>query len=129
MSPKSEKILAAPRPAKSLFGCLLRRRLGSTRRYHESWNEFERSQGTERPKFDPVWEEFRGLFKKEFPVSVHTQRYQLVMKSILMLLDSQDPDEWSFYTASYDKIGKPVRRWPSDSLLARDFNKVKRYLF
>ena len=36
---------------------------------------------------DPRMEMYRGLFARQFPVSVHTQRYQLVMKSIQMLHD------------------------------------------
>ena len=44
--------------------------------------EAERSLGPP-PEKDLTWEGFRGLFAGEFPVSVHTQAYQVIRKELL----------------------------------------------
>lgn len=64
----------------------LRHQLSKARRYVEAWDEYEAGRGP-RPRFEPGLEDFKPLFHREIPASVHTQRYQLVMKSILMLHD------------------------------------------
>ena len=48
------------------------------------WQQYEAWQaGTgEKPKFDPTLELLRGLFRHEFPVSVHTQIYQVVLQTL-----------------------------------------------
>ena len=39
------------------------------------------------PERDLTWEDFRPLFRGEIPVTVHTQAYQVVLKTIVMLSD------------------------------------------
>ena len=48
---------------------------------HEAWQQ---GRG-EKPKFDPTLELLRGLFRQEFPVSVHTQIYQVVLTTLQQL--------------------------------------------
>jgi imidazolonepropionase-like amidohydrolase len=48
---------------------------------HEAW---ERGEG-EKPDYDPTQELLRGLFRQEYPVSVHTQMYQVVLQTIRQL--------------------------------------------
>ena len=58
--------------------------------YHEKWNAFEAGKTKEKPDFDPVWHDFRGIFRKEVPISVHTQIYQVFLKTLTMLNDELD---------------------------------------
>ena len=48
---------------------------------HEAWQQ---GRG-EKPKFNPTLELLRGLFRQEFPVSVHTQIYQVVLTTLQQL--------------------------------------------
>ena len=48
---------------------------------HEAWQQ---GKG-EKPKLDPTLELLRGLFRQEFPVSVHTQIYQVVLTTLQQL--------------------------------------------
>ncbi|MEO6594005.1 MAG: amidohydrolase family protein [Planctomycetota bacterium] len=45
---------------------------------HEAWQVGK----AEKPKFDPTLELLRGLFRQEYPVSVHTQIYQVVLQTL-----------------------------------------------
>jgi imidazolonepropionase-like amidohydrolase len=56
------------------------------RKYHESWKEFEAGKGP-KPEFNPFFHDFRGLFERKFPATVHTQIYQVVAETIQMLND------------------------------------------
>jgi imidazolonepropionase-like amidohydrolase len=62
-----------------------RQTLLKARAHHEQWEAFEKGETKTAPEFDPAFDKFRGLFRREFPVSVHTQLYQVVMTSIDML--------------------------------------------
>jgi imidazolonepropionase-like amidohydrolase len=62
-----------------------RQTLEKAQEYHKKWEAYESGQSTERPQYDPIFDDFRGLFKREYPVSVHTQIYQVVMTTIDML--------------------------------------------
>lgn len=53
--------------------------------YHRQWEAFEKGETKKKPVYDPVWDDFRGLFRREYPASVHTQIYQVVMTTITML--------------------------------------------
>jgi imidazolonepropionase-like amidohydrolase len=64
-----------------------RQTLLKARAYHERWEAFEKKETDVKPEFDPVFDKFRGLFRREFPVSVHTQVYQVVMTTIDMMGD------------------------------------------
>ncbi|MGE0708032.1 MAG: amidohydrolase family protein [Planctomycetota bacterium] len=100
-APGSLKIAQAGNPEGYWFGVgrsfmnyNLRQTLQKARAYHERWTAWE-ERVQERgaagagppPARDPIWHEFRGLFRKEFPTSVHTQMYQVVLETITMLHD------------------------------------------
>lgn len=59
----------------------LRRTLQRGRDYTRAWEEFDAGRGP-KPKFDPGLQYLRGLFRNEFPVSVHTQAYQVVLETL-----------------------------------------------
>lgn len=54
------------------------------RRYWEQHEAWQQGRGA-KPKFDPTLELLRGLFRHEFPVSVHTQIYQVVLTTLQQL--------------------------------------------
>jgi imidazolonepropionase-like amidohydrolase len=54
------------------------------RRYWEQHEAWQAGRG-EQPKFDPTLELLRGLFRHEYPVSVHTQIYQVVLQTLQQL--------------------------------------------
>ncbi len=56
------------------------------RKYHEQWKAFEEGKGA-KPDYDPYFHDFRGLFERKFPTTVHTQIYQVVAETIQMLND------------------------------------------
>lgn len=94
--PGSLKIAQAGNPERYWWGVRrsfmnwnTRQTLLRARAYHESWELFEAGRG-EKPRIDPAFEDFRGLFRREFPNSVHTQIYQVVLKTITMLNDELD---------------------------------------
>lgn len=63
-----------------------RQTLEKARAYHEQWEAFEKNTpGARQPQYDPIFDDFRGLFRREFPASVHTQIYQVVMTTVDML--------------------------------------------
>jgi imidazolonepropionase-like amidohydrolase len=48
---------------------------------HELWQQGKAS----KPELDPTLELLRGLFRQEYPVSVHTQIYQVVLQTLQVL--------------------------------------------
>ncbi len=54
------------------------------KRYWEAHEAWQAGKG-EKPKFDPTLELLRGLFRHEYPVSVHTQIYQVVLQTLQQL--------------------------------------------
>ncbi|MDX2199660.1 MAG: amidohydrolase family protein [Phycisphaerae bacterium] len=54
-------------------------------KYHKAWEAYEKGESTKKPAFDPIFDGFRGLFRKEYPVTVHTQIYQVVLMTVQML--------------------------------------------
>ncbi len=62
-----------------------RQTLEAAQTYHETWEAFEKGETTEKPDMNPIYEGFRGLFRRDFVVSVHTQGYQVLMTTVLML--------------------------------------------
>jgi imidazolonepropionase-like amidohydrolase len=54
------------------------------KRYGEKYEAWAAGKG-EKPRFDPTLELLRGLFRHEFPVSVHTQIYQVVLTTLQQL--------------------------------------------
>ncbi len=91
-SPGSLKIAQAGNPEgywygvrRSFMNYNIRQTLEKARRYHREWKAHESGEREEKPRYDPIWHDFRGLFEHEFVVSVHTQWYQVLMMSVLML--------------------------------------------
>ncbi len=91
-SPGSLKIAQAGNPERYWYGVgrsfmnyNTRQTLEKAKAYHERWNAYEAGDANEKPAFDLFYDEFRGLFRHEYPVSVHTQIYQVVMTTIDML--------------------------------------------
>lgn len=52
--------------------------------YHEEWDRHQKGLGP-KPESRPDLELLRGLFRHEYPVSVHTQIYQVVLETIRQL--------------------------------------------
>jgi len=103
-APGSLKIAQAGNPERYWFGVgrtymnwNLAQTLVKAKAYHEAWSEWEAArdaaqQGAGPPAGEPPereleWEGFRPLFRGEVPVTVHTQSYQVVLRTIRMLRD------------------------------------------
>lgn len=91
-SPASVKIAQAGNPERYWFGVgrsfmyyNLRQTLQAAQDYHEAWNAYEAGETTVQPDFNLAFDDFRGLFAREYPATVHTQSYQLVMSTVDML--------------------------------------------
>lgn len=65
---------------------VIRQELKEGQLYHRQWEAYERGTAP-KPKFNLRLEYFRPLFRREIPVAVHTQQYQVVMATIRMLHD------------------------------------------
>ncbi len=66
---------------------VIRKSIGDGKRYHEAWSAWERGERQERPAFDLRYDLMRGLFRREFPVAVHTQIFQVVQATMRILVD------------------------------------------
>lgn len=93
-SPGSLKIAQAGNPERYWYGVgrtmmnyNTRRTLEQARDYHLEWKAWEEGETDEQPHFNPIYDEFRGLFRRDFIASVHTQAYQVVMTTLDMLSD------------------------------------------
>jgi hypothetical protein len=100
-APGSLKIAQAGNPEGYWFGvgrAYMNWNLGQTldkaQAYHRAWEDWERlvrergeTGAGPAPARDPVWDDFRPLFRGEIPVTVHTQMYQVVMKTLVQLHD------------------------------------------
>ncbi len=71
----------------------LRFTLERGREYYQAWEDFDAGAGP-RPEFRADLEYLRGLFRHEYPVSVHTQIYQVVLETIREL--RQEFGLWTF---------------------------------
>lgn len=95
--PGSIKIAQAGNPERYWYGVgrmlmnyNTRQTMEKAKAYHEAWTRFEKGETSTEPVFDPMWNDFRLLFEKEYPASVHTQIYQVVMTTIDMLANKLD---------------------------------------
>lgn len=91
-APGSLKIAQAGNPewywygvGRSYMNYNTRQTLEKALAYHERWVAFEDGTASEPPMYDPIFDDFRGLFQRKFPASVHTQIYQVVMTTVDML--------------------------------------------
>ncbi|XHC26720.1 amidohydrolase family protein [Phycisphaerales bacterium ac7] len=91
-APGSIKIAQAGNPEGYWFGVgrsfmnyNTRQTLEEAKAYHEAWVAYENGESEEKPEYSIVFDDFRGLFAREYPATVHTQAYQLVMTTIDML--------------------------------------------
>ncbi len=90
--PASIKIAQAGNPerywfrvGRSFMNYNLRQTLQAARDYHQWWLDFESGKVKEQPLFDPIYDPFRGLFRGEFIASMHTQQYQVVMMTLMLV--------------------------------------------
>lgn len=65
----------------------LRQQLDKAKAYHEAWEAFEKGVSKIKPEANPEFDRIRGLFRKEFPVIVHTADARDVMGTIRMFHD------------------------------------------
>jgi imidazolonepropionase-like amidohydrolase len=70
---------------RSFMNFNLRQTLQKARAYHEACTAYEKGEAPKPPAYDPLFHDFRGVFRREYPTSVHTQIYQVVMMTIDML--------------------------------------------
>lgn len=108
--PGSLKIAQAGNPERYWYGVgrsfmnyNTRQTLLKALKYHKAWEDFEGGRTKVKPEFDPTFDDFRGLFRRDFIASVHTQIYQVVLTSVDMLakklhlrtvLDHSEFDAW-----------------------------------
>ena len=59
----------------------LRRTLAEGHAYYRAWEDFDAGKGP-KPEKQPGLEYLRGLFRHEYPVTVHTQVYQVVLETL-----------------------------------------------
>ncbi len=92
-SPGSLKIAQSGNPerywygvGRSMMNWNTRDTLLRARKYHEAMKAFEEGRGP-KPDFDPYFDKFRGLMDRKFPITVHTQIYQVVAETIQLLND------------------------------------------
>lgn len=93
-SPGSLKVAQAGNPERYWYGVgrtfmnwNTRYTLEKALKYHKDRTEYEKGGMKDGPAYDFTWEDFRGLFERKYPVSVHTQIYQVYMTTITMLRD------------------------------------------
>jgi len=91
-APGSLKIAQAGNPEWYWFGVgrsymnyNTRQTLEKALAYHRRWVAYEEGKVSDPPLYDPIFDGFRGLFERKYPVTVHTQIYQVVMTTIDML--------------------------------------------
>lgn len=97
------------------------------KRYYEAWEAFEHGKGP-KPEVKPDLEYLRGLFRHEYPVTVHTQIYQVVLSTLRELRDEFglwvviDHGTFDAYRLSQDCLerGVPVVNGPREYFFDRD---------
>lgn len=110
----------------------LRQTFTRGRDYYQAWEDYDKGLHKEKPKFDPNLEYLRGLFRHEYPVSVHTQIYQVCLETLREL-----HDEFGFWVfidhGTFDafrmsgearKRGVPVCNGPRQYYLDRDTGAI-----
>ena len=64
--------------------------LDDAKEYTEAWDLYEEGKTQEAPEFRPEMEQLKGLFRKEYPVLIHTAGARDVMGTMRMFLDRYD---------------------------------------
>ncbi|MEM1329278.1 MAG: amidohydrolase family protein [Planctomycetota bacterium] len=92
-SPGSIKIAQAGNPEGYWYGVRrrfmnfnLRRTLTKAQDYANAYDAWEAGDG-DKPDYDPVYHGFVGLFRGDYPATVHTQIYQVMMTTVSMLAE------------------------------------------
>jgi imidazolonepropionase-like amidohydrolase len=99
---------------------LIRNVLLEGRAYNQAWEAYEKGETKTAPPKNLRYEMLRGLFRKEYPIAVHTQWFQVVQSSIRILKRELDLDpivdhgEWEGYmnTPELSKYKIPVAAGP-----------------
>lgn len=93
-SPGSLKIAQAGNPewyfggaGRQFMNWNTRTTLEKAKAYHDAWTKYEAGETKAKPEFDPIFEGYRGLFRREYPATVHTQIYQVLMTTVDMVTD------------------------------------------
>lgn len=58
--------------------------------YTHDWDEYEAGRKKDKPKIDLRLEYFKPLFRRQIPVVVHTQGYQVIMSTLRILHDEMN---------------------------------------
>jgi imidazolonepropionase-like amidohydrolase len=69
---------------------VIREQLREGMGYTRDWDAYESGQRKEKPAFNLRLEYFKPLFRREIPVVVHTQQYQVVMSTLRILHDEMN---------------------------------------
>jgi imidazolonepropionase-like amidohydrolase len=99
--------------------------------YHRAWESFEKGETKTPPQKNLRFEYLRGLFKKEYPIAVHTQWFQVVQSTLRILKKEFDLDpfvdhgEWEGYmnVPELVKLGVPAALGPRE--YDYDFKQAK----
>ncbi len=90
--PASIKIAQAGNPerywfrvGRSFMNYNLRQTLQEAKDYDQAWDDFEAGKTEEQPLFSPTFDAFRDLFSGKFIASMHTQQYQVVMMTLMLV--------------------------------------------
>ena len=110
----------------------IRATLTRGKNYYQAWEDYDSGKSKTKPKFDPALEYLRGLFRHEYPVSVHTQAYQVCLETLRELHDEfglwtfVDHGTFDAYRMSGEarKRGVPVCNGPRQFLLDRDTGRM-----
>ena len=110
----------------------IRQALLRGKHYYQQWEDYDAGKLDEKPKKDPALEYLRGLFRHEYPVSVHTQAYQVCLETIRQLHDELGLwvfiDHGSFDAFKLSEIalthGVPVANGPRMYQMDRDTGEM-----
>ncbi|MFN3191211.1 MAG: amidohydrolase family protein [Aureliella sp.] len=69
---------------------VIRQQLEEGRVYVRQWDDFEAGRTTVKPEVNLRLEYFKPLFRREIPVVVHTQAYQVVQSTLRILHDEMN---------------------------------------
>jgi hypothetical protein len=113
--PGSLKVAQAGNPewyfggvGRSYMNYNLRQTLQKAIAYDKKWKAWEEGEADEKPDFDPIWHPLRGFVQGKFPASVHTQIYQVFLKTITMFHDELQLWAVPFHSTFDSYLAAPV---------------------